>query len=139
MNKVELTGRLTSDPELRYTESGKGYTRFTLAVNRKFKKDDESRDADFISVVAWEKRAEVLCQYLSKGSRIGVIGRIQTGSYDKQDGSRGYTYDVIVEDFEFLESKRNERPAPEYADELESDPFSDFGDSIDLTEDDLPF
>ena len=77
MNKVELVGRLTAEPELRYTESDKAYTRFTLAVNRKYKKDDETRDADFIPVVAWEKRAETICQYVKKGNRLGIVGRIQ--------------------------------------------------------------
>ena len=138
MNKVELIGRLTTDPELRYTESEKAYTRFTIAVNRKYKKDDESRDADFIPVVAWEKRAETICQYVKKGNRLGIIGRIQTGSYDKEDGSRGYTYDVIAEEFEFLENKnKDDRPAPEYTDP--EDPFADFGDSIEISDDDLPF
>lgn len=138
MNKVELVGRLTAEPELRYTESEKAYTRFTLAVNRKYKKDDESRDADFIPVVAWEKRAETICQYVKKGNRLGIVGRIQTGSYDKEDGSRGYTYDVIVEEFEFLESRsREDRPEPEYAEP--EDPFADFGDSVEITDDDLPF
>ena len=138
MNKVELVGRLTAEPELRYTESEKAYTRFTLAVNRKYKKDDESRDADFIPVVAWEKRAETICQYVKKGNRLGIVGRIQTGSYDKEAGSRGYTYDVIVEEFEFLESRsREDRPEPEYAEP--EDPFADFGDSVEITDDDLPF
>ena len=138
MNKVELVGRLTAEPELRYTESEKAYTRFTLAVNRKYKKDDESRDADFIPVVAWEKRAETIWQYVRKGNRLGIVGRIQTGSYDKEDGSRGYTYDVIVEEFEFLESRsREDRPEPEYAEP--EDPFADFGDSVEITDDDLPF
>ena len=138
MNKVELVGRLTAEPELRYTESEKAYTRFTLAVNRKYKKDDESRDADFIPVVAWEKRAETICQYVKKGNRLGIVGRIQTGSYDKEDGSRGYTYDVIAEEFEFLESKgRDGRPEPEYNEP--EDPFADFGDNVEITDDDLPF
>lgn len=138
MNKVELIGRLTAEPELRYTESNKAYTRFTLAVNRKHKKEEEGRDADFISIVAWEKRAETICQYVKKGNRLGIVGRIQTGSYDKSDGSRGYTCDVIAEEFEFLESKnKDDRPEPEYAEP--DDPFADFGDNIEITDDDLPF
>ena len=114
MNKVELIGRLTVNPELKYTESGKAYTRFTLAVNRKFKKNEEAKDADFIPIVAWEKRAEIICQYVLKGNRLGIVGRIQTGTYDKPDGSKGYTYDVIVEDLEFLENKKNEYNSLEY-------------------------
>ena len=138
MNKVELVGRLTAEPELRYTESDKAYTRFTLAVNRKYKKDDESRDADFISIVAWNKQAEIICQYVKKGNRLGIVGKIQTGSYEKSDGTRGYTYDVIVEDLEFIETKpKDSRPEPEYAEE--NDPFADYDESIELTDDDLPF
>ena len=75
MNKVELIGRLTVNPELKYTESGKAYTRFTLAVNRKFKKNEEAKDADFIPIVAWEKRAEIICQYVLKGNRLGIVGQ----------------------------------------------------------------
>lgn len=137
MNKVELIGRLTVNPELKYTESGKAYTRFTLAVNRKFKKNEEVKDADFIPIVAWEKRAEIICQYVLKGNRLGIVGRIQTGTYDKPDGSKGYTYDVIVEDLEFLENKKNDRPAPEYTEEL--DPFAEFGNSIEISEDEIAF
>lgn len=143
MNKIILIGRLTADPELRYTESNKAYTRFTLAVNRDFTKEDGSKDADFISIVAWEKRAETICKYVKKGNRLGVEGRIQTGSYDKGDGSRGYLTDVIVNGLEFLESKsKDDRPASDYRsaeEEKEVDPFADFGDSVQLSDDDLPF
>ena len=89
MNKVVLVGRLTADPELRYTASNKAYTRFTIAVNRNYKNEDGESEADFISVVAWEKRAETICKYVKKGNRLGIAGKIQTGSYEKEDGSRG--------------------------------------------------
>ena len=102
MNKVVLIGRLTADPELRYTQSNKAYTRFTIAVNRNFKNESGEKDADFISAVAWDKRAETICNYVRKGNRIGIIGRIQTGSYEKEDGSRGYLTDVIISELEFL-------------------------------------
>lgn len=139
MNKVVLIGRLTADPELRYTQSDKAYTRFTLAVNRGFKNESGETDADFISCVAWDKRAETICNYVRKGNRMGIAGRIQTGSYDKEDGSRGYLTDVIVSELEFLENKpKDERPAPEYP-EQDDDPFADFGDSVQVTDDDLPF
>lgn len=138
MNKVELIGRITADPELRYTQSEKAYTRFTIAVNRGFKNESGESDADFISCVAWEKRAETICKYVHKGNRIGIVGRIQTGSYEKEDGTRGYLTDVIVGELEFLENKnKDERPAPEYPEA--DDPFSDFGDSVTVTDDDLPF
>lgn len=140
MNKVVLIGRLTADPELRYTQSNKAYTRFTIAVNRNFKNESGEKGADFISAVAWDKRAETICNYVRKGNRIGIIGRIQTGSYEKEDGSRGYLTDVIISELEFLENKsKDERPAPEYPeDSINDDPFSDFGDSV-VTDDDLPF
>ena len=143
MNKVILIGRLTADPELRYTESNKAYTRFTLAVNRDYKKENGETDADFISVVAWEQLAETIHKYVKKGHKICAEGRIQTGSYDKEDGSKGYLTDVIMNHLEFLEKKSNDdRPAPEYTEaptEEAEDPFKDFGDTVQLTDDDLPF
>ena len=140
MNKVVLIGRLTADPELRYTESNKAYTRFTLAVNRGFKNEEGESEADFISVVAWEKRAETICKYIKKGNKLGIIGRIQTGSYEKEDGSRGYLTDVIVGELEFLENKpKDDRPAPEYEEKEEDDPFKEFGDTVALNDNDLPF
>lgn len=144
MNKVVLVGRVTADPELRYTNTDKAYTRFTIAVNRSFKNESGENDADFISVVAWEKKAETICNYVKKGNRIGIAGRIQTGSYDKEDGSRGYLTDVIVNELEFLENKpKDDKPAPDYTESNVSvddeDPFSDFGDSTIITDDDLPF
>ncbi len=137
MNKVFLIGRLTADPELRYTQSNKAYTRFTIAVNRNFKNESGETDADFISAVAWDKRAETICNYVRKGHRIGIAGRIQTGSYEKEDGTRGYLTDVIVSELEFLENKsKDERPAPDYPED--DNPFDD-GDYSTVTDDDLPF
>ena len=99
INKVVLLGRLTKDPELRYTAgNGTAVCKFTLAVNRQFKKDE----ADFISCVSFGKSAETISQYLLKGSQIAIGGRIQTGSYDAQDGTKRYTIDVVVESFEFV-------------------------------------
>lgn len=139
MNKVFLIGRLTANPELRYTQSNKAYTRFTIAVNRNFKNESGETDADFISCVAWDNRAETICNYVKKGHRLSIAGRIQTGTYDKEDGTRGYLTDVIVSELEFLESKsKDERPAPDYP-EQDDDPFADFGESVQVTDDDLPF
>ena len=142
MNRVELTGRLTADPELRYTESEKAYTRFTLAVNRNYKNKDGEYDADFFNIVAWDKRAEVISKNVKKGNRFGVSGRLQTQRYEKQDGSTGYQTDVILEDFDFLETKpKEEWPEHEYPESAkpEEDPFADFGESIEITDADLPF
>lgn len=106
MNAVELIGRLTKDPELRKTSTGTSVFKFILAVNRRFKQPGQP-DADFITCTAWGKTADVMCQYLHKGSLIGIQGRIQTGSYDNQQGQRVYTTDVVTENFEFLESKKD--------------------------------
>ncbi|MBP2024846.1 single-stranded DNA-binding protein [Peptoniphilus stercorisuis] len=109
MNNVCLVGRLTRDPELRYTTSGMAVVRFTLAVDRRMSKEKrmeaEAKNqptADFISCTAWNKTAELIANYVQKGSRLGVEGRIQTGSYEK-DGQRVYTTDVIVNSMEFLD------------------------------------
>ncbi len=143
MNRVILIGRLTADPELRYTTSNRAYTRFTLAVNRDYKKENGETEADFISIVAWEQLAETIHKYVKKGHRICVEGRIQTGSYDKEDGSRGYLTDVIINHLEFLEKKSSDdRPASEYTATSPAeteDSFKDFGDTVQLTDDDLPF
>ena len=101
MNKVILIGRLTKDPELRFTAgSGMAVSRFTVAVNRQFKKDE----TDFINCVAFGKTAETISQYLTKGRQIAVTGSIRTGSYDAQDGTKRYTTDVAVDSFEFVGS-----------------------------------
>ena len=101
MNKVILIGRLTKDTELRYTAgSGTAVCRFTVAINRQFKKDE----TDFINCVAFGKTGETITQYLTKGRQIAVTGSIRTGSYDAQDGTKRYTTDVAVESFEFIGS-----------------------------------
>lgn len=104
INSVTLVGRLTKDPELRYTPSGVAVARFTLAVNRTFKKEGEQQ-ADFINIVTWRKTAENTANFLRKGSLAGVVGRIQTGSYDGQDGKKVFTVEVVAENVQFLEPK----------------------------------
>ena len=105
MNKVILLGCLTKDPELRFLPGdGKAVARFTLAVNRQFKKDE----ADFISCTAWGKTAETIAQYCVKGSKIAVVGSIKTGSYEDKSGNKKYTTDVNVESFEFAGGKSND-------------------------------
>lgn len=131
MNVVTLVGRLTKDIELRYTQSGKAFGRFTLAVNRKMPNQDGVREADFISCVAWGKAAEILTDYTEKGSQLAVQGRIQTGSYDNQHGQKVYTTDVIVETFDFIDTKKNKQQTATYH-QTESNTF-------DISNDDLPF
>jgi len=104
MNKVILMGRLTRDPEVHYAASGSSITKFTLAVDRRFK--SENGKADFPSVVCFGKTAEFVERYISKGTKICLTGRIQTGSYTKEDGTKVYTTDVIAEEVEFAESRK---------------------------------
>ena len=120
MNKVILVGNLTRDPELKYTQSGKAYARAGIAVNRPFSKD---KAVDFFNLVIWNKLAELCDKYLSKGSKVIVEGHIQTGSYEK-DGVKHNTFDIIVENLEFADSKKKTR-----------DDFD--GDTV--PEDDTPF
>lgn len=119
MNSVQLVGRLTRDPDIRYTDSGTSIARFNVACDRRFKREGED-GADFISCVAFGKTAEFMERYFSQGKKIGLNGRIQTGSYTNKDGQKVYTTDVIAENVEFVESRGNQpdgggfnqRPAP---------------------------
>ena len=142
MNKVVLIGRLTRDPELRYTSSNIPSARFSLAVDRPFTSQSGERETDFINIVVWRKQAENVKKYITKGSLVAVEGRIQTGSYEK-DGQRVYTTDVVVEECEFAESKNaagensgftpSDRPSPSSA---AGDGFMNIPDGID---EELPF
>ena len=104
MNSVQLVGRLTREPDVRYTDGGSTVARFTVAVDRRFKREGED-SADFVSCVAWGKTAEFLEKYFRKGQRIGLNGRIKTGFYTNQEGTKVYTTDVVAENVEFVESK----------------------------------
>ena len=106
MNKVILMGRLTRDPEVRYTQTNNTLVAsFSLAVNRRFAKQGEERQADFINIVAWNKTGEFCSKYFKKGQQVGVIGRIQTSSYDAPDGSKRYTTDVVADEVEFISTR----------------------------------
>lgn len=105
INNVVLVGRLTKDPDLKYTASGTGVATFTLAVNRNFTNQDGTREADFINCVIWRKSAETLANYARKGTLLGVTGRIQTRSYENQQGQRVYVTEVVAENFQLLESR----------------------------------
>lgn len=132
MNKVILIGRLTADPEIKYsTDNQNTVARYRLAVDRRFKKEGQP-DADFISCVTFGKSAEFAEKYLKKGKKIAVVGRIQTGSYDK-DGQTVFTTDVVVEEHEFCESKASEGGA------APSDTSLPMPDGFGGNEDDLPF
>lgn len=107
MNKVILLGRLTRDPEVRYSqgEQSTAVARYTIAVDRRFKRDGDAQTADFIGCVAFGKNAEFAEKYFRKGTKVAIFGRIQTGGYTNKDGQRVYTTDVVVEEQEFAESK----------------------------------
>lgn len=105
INRVVLVGRLTRDPELKYTTNGIANLRFSIAVNRTFTSQNGERQADFINCVAWRSQAENMAKFLRKGSLIGVEGRIETGSYQAQDGSMRYTTDVVCDSVQFLEPR----------------------------------
>ena len=128
MNKVILLGRLTKDPETRYTQStNTQVTSFTLAVNRRFVKQGEERQADFINIVSWNKTAEFVSKYFSKGQQVGVIGRIQTRNYDDEQGVKHYITEGIAEEVYFAGEKKEK---------AQNDPTDDF----EITNsDDLPF
>lgn len=110
MNSVALVGRLTRDPELRQTKTGTPVCSFTVAVDRRFRDKDGNRQADFISCVAWNKAAEIVGQYFTKGARIALNGSIQTRQYEAQDGSKRTAVEVIADTVEFVE-KREQAPA----------------------------
>lgn len=163
INRVVLVGRLTKDPELRYTPNGVPVATFTLAVNRPFANAQGEREADFILCVVWRKAAENVANFLKKGSLAGVDGRIQTRSYDNQEGRRVYVTEVVAESVQFLEprsasgaSNRQNPPSAGYPD-FDARPFGsdnqnqnqgpsrnedsifNSGQPIDISDDDLPF
>lgn len=105
INNVVLVGRLTKDPDLRYTASGSAVATFTLAVNRNFTNQNGDREADFINCVIWRKPAETMANYARKGTLLGVVGRIQTRNYENQQGQRVYVTEVVVDNFSLLESR----------------------------------
>ncbi len=146
MNKVILIGRLVADPEVRNTQSGTAVASYRMAVDRQRKKEGQP-DADFISCVAWDSRAEFASRYLHKGIKIAVEGRIQTGSYEK-DGVKHYTTDIIIDRHEFCESKnaaQTTSPAADNLADLENkismfgNPTTSFSELATDSGDDLPF
>ena len=149
MNNVSLVGRLTRDAELRYTPSNVAVATFTLAVNRNFKNENGEREADFINCAMWRQQAENLANWAKKGALIGVTGRIQTRSYDNQQGQRVYVTEVVAESFQLLESRtarEGQGGNSSYQAPTQSTPNfareeSSFGASnpLDISDDDLPF
>lgn len=135
MNKVFLIGRMTKDPEIRANDKGTSKTSFYVAINRL------KEGVDFISCVAWNKQAELIGKYLHKGNQIALEGHIQTGSYDDKEGKKVYTTDVVVDNITFIGSNTKiEEPKSEAKEQpKEKDPFEDFANEVELTDEDLPF
>jgi len=160
MNKVFLIGRLTRDPELRYTGNNTAVASFAIAVNRNFTNQSGEREADFINIVVWRKQAENVKNYLTQGSQVAIDGRIQVRNYETEDGQKRYITEVVADNVEFLGSKNsgnsgssntanqsNQEPTPyDFATpsepaktDVSSNPFADFGSSIEISDDELPF
>jgi single-strand DNA-binding protein len=148
LNRVVLVGRLTKDPELKFTPSGVAVANFTLAVNRNFKNAQGETEADFINCTVWRKPAENVANYLKKGSLAGVDGKIQTRNFEGQDGKRVFITEVVAESVQFLEPKgqstnqssnqNNNQGSNNYT-RVDDDPFANDGKPIDISDSDLPF
>lgn len=146
MNKVILIGRLTKDPELRTTASGVSVCGFTIAVNRRFKNADGNYDADFISCVAWRQQADFLTKYFTKGRMVGLVGSIQTRTYEDKDGKKVYITEVAADEIHFVDSKASSgdsrQSAPASQSSAPAMPSTDEGDGfipMPPGDDDLPF
>ena len=144
MNKVCLTGRITRNIELKYNQNNVAITSFTLAVTRKFKNQNGEYESDFINCIAYKSTAELLNKYVKKGDLLGIEGRIQTRNYEDKDGKRVYVTEVIVDSIDFLQSRKDESKQDTTKTEntkqkLSDDVFSEFGSSIEITDDDIAF
>lgn len=146
INRTVLVGRLTNDPELKYTGNGVAVATFTVAVNRQFTNSQGEREADFIRCQMWRKAAENFCNFTHKGSLVGIDGRIQTRSYDNQQGTRIFITEVVAENFSLLESKNsNQNNGQNYQNQQNgqsspsSNPNDPFNSMPDIKDDDLPF
>lgn len=141
MNKVCLTGRTTKDIELKYNQNNVAITSFTLAVTRKFKNQNGEYESDFINCIAYKSTAELLNKYVKKGDLLGIEGRIQTRNYEDKDGKRVYVTEVIVDSIDLLQAKKDEskQETENTKQKLSDDVFSEFGSSIEITDNDIAF
>ncbi|AMY05085.1 single-stranded DNA-binding protein [Staphylococcus condimenti] len=142
INRTILVGRLTRDPEFRTTPSGVSVATFTLAVNRTFKNAQGEREADFINCVVFRKQAENVDKYVSKGSQVGVDGRLQSRSYENKEGNRVYVTEVVCDNVQFLETKGTQKQngqQPKQSLSSQENPFANANGPIDISDDDLPF
>ncbi len=144
MNKVFLIGRLTKDPDLRYTTNNIPSANFSVAVNRTFTNQNGVREADFINIVVWRKQAENVKKYVSKGSLVAIDGRIQTRNYEDKEGKKVYVTEVVADNVQFLESKGTRNVDSSNVDDIpttdvKDEPYVDFGQEIELSDDDIAF
>lgn len=137
LNSTCLVGRLTKDPELRYTPNNQAVATFGLAVNRNFKSQNGEREADFINCVIWRQQAENLANWAKKGALIGITGRIQTRNYENQQGQRVYVTEVVADNFQLLESRKDREGGQSQG--YSQPDFSRQAESMDISSDDLPF
>ena len=138
LNRVILIGRLTKDPELRYTPNGVAVSTFTLAVSRNYSNQQGQRETDFINIVTWKGLAETVANYLKKGRLTAVEGRMQTRNYDNNEGKKVYITEVVADNVRFLEST-NKSGDESRSRPSDKDPFINDGNPIDISDDDLPF
>ncbi|RAP29124.1 hypothetical protein C2W64_04071 [Brevibacillus laterosporus] len=136
LNRVILIGNLTKDPELRYTSNGVAVTTFTLAINRPYSGAGKEKEVDYINIVAWRQLADLCAQYLAKGKKCAVEGRLQTRSYDNKEGKRVFVTEVVAENTHFLSSKDGQ--AQQSNERSFEDPFAS-NKPINISDDDLPF
>ncbi|WP_125711751.1 single-stranded DNA-binding protein [Companilactobacillus kedongensis] len=153
INRTVLVGRLTRDPEIRHTQGGTAVASFTLAVNRQFTNSQGEREADFVNCVIWRNAAENFAKFTSKGSLVGIDGRLQTRNYENKQGNRVYVTEVVVDNFSLLESRNdnssdnthdNTNQAPSHnqsnnSNTNMSDPFAGNSEPMDISDDSLPF
>ena len=140
LNRVILIGRLTRDPELKYTPAGVAVTQFTLAIDRPFTSGgSKEREADFINIVTWRQLAETCANYLRKGRLTAVEGRIQVRNYDNNEGKRVYVTEIIADNVRFLESSGGGNRSESSGSREQQDPFIEDGNPVDINSDDLPF
>lgn len=146
MNNVSIIGRITKDIELRATTSGLPAVSMCIVINNGKDKDGNERPADFPKVYVYDKQAENVNEYCHKGSLVGITGRIKTRTWDKEDGTKGYETYILASRVQFLDTKASEGagiPEPDYVpskeEKEENDPFADFGESVEISDDDLPF
>ena len=164
MNKAILTGRITKDPEIRYTQNGMANLQFTIAVDRQVRNADGTRQADFITCVAWSQQADFISRYVKKGNMLAIVGRVQSRSYQGQDGTTHYVTEIVVENVENL-SPRDPNQAPQGYQQPQQNPYQGYNNpsygaapqrpaqsyqapqaqeapkafSVDISDDDLPF